>query len=67
MSDRHTHKSTKPMYNNGNGSTKTLEIGNGGGGVRILGGKISPVLNAILFGINMRFKSILNRSKGLLC
>jgi hypothetical protein len=48
----------KNMSKIGNGLIMTVEIGNGGGGVKIHGGKINLVCFVINFGINMRRKLI---------
>lgn len=41
----------------------TIVIGNGGGGHQIHGGKTNPARNATSFGINIKLKSILNKTK----
>jgi len=40
----------------GDGWNKMLEIGNGGGGVKILGGRISLANNAMICGTNISKK-----------
>lgn len=57
----------KNMYKIGYGLKMIQEIGNGGGGVRIHGGKIKHVLLVIIFGINIRRKLICLKLKGLIC
>ena len=42
------------MLKNGNGLNKIIELGNGGGGAIIHGGKISHAKNVMNYGINMK-------------
>jgi hypothetical protein len=53
------------MFKIGFGLIVIYEIGNGGGGVIILGGKINLVLHVISFGINIKRKSIYFKLKEL--